>query len=409
MRYLIHDFAGHPFQVQLSRELALRGNDVIHVYPIGLAGPKGRLERSEADPQRLTIRGIPLSASFRKYSAFRRFYAHRQYARDLKSLISNERVDAVLSGNTPIDVQAELLWHCQRHGVRFVHWVQDVYCFALEFYLRRKLGPLARLVSFPFLKLEQSVARRSNASVVIASAFRDVLLEWGVPEKQIAVHENWAPLDELASFPRENEWSRKHSLYGKTVFLYSGTLGLKHRPDLLYNLAKSLDTTCEVVVVSQGVGREYLEKMPKLENLLLLDFQPYEALPQMLASADVLVATLETDAAEFAVPSKILTYLCAGRAILLAAPKVNLAASIIQRSGSGAVVDPDKTAELINAAKEFASNPELRRDLGASARRYAEKNFEISRIARFFESALSQTPAFSVLAEFSEPNIPTHV
>ena len=42
----------------------------------------------------------------------------------------------------------------------------------------------------------------------------------------------------------------------------------------------------------------------------------------MLASADVLVALLETDAGAFSVPSKVLTSLSAGRPILAAIPAV---------------------------------------------------------------------------------------
>jgi len=34
MRLLIHDYAGHPFQVQLSRELARRGHSVTHAAQI---------------------------------------------------------------------------------------------------------------------------------------------------------------------------------------------------------------------------------------------------------------------------------------------------------------------------------------------------------------------------------------
>ncbi|RYJ01060.1 MAG: glycosyltransferase WbuB, partial [Actinomycetales bacterium] len=30
MKVVVHDFSGHPFQVQLSRELARRGHDVVH-------------------------------------------------------------------------------------------------------------------------------------------------------------------------------------------------------------------------------------------------------------------------------------------------------------------------------------------------------------------------------------------
>ena len=32
LRVVVHDYVGHPFQVQLSRELARRGMDVLHLH-----------------------------------------------------------------------------------------------------------------------------------------------------------------------------------------------------------------------------------------------------------------------------------------------------------------------------------------------------------------------------------------
>jgi glycosyltransferase involved in cell wall biosynthesis len=182
--------------------------------------------------------------------------------------------------------------------------------------------------------------------------------------------------------------STSQGLDGKTVFLYSGTLGLKHRPDLLYRLASSLDDTCRVVVISEGTGRTYLEEMPKLDNLILLGFQPYDQVPNVLASADVLLATLEADAGAFAVPSKVLTYHCAGRPLLLAAPATNLAASVVQRSGGGLTGDPDDVNDFINKAKLLAADSALRRSMGEKARSYAEQAFDISRIGTVFENIL---------------------
>ncbi len=376
-----------------------------HVYPLGLQVPKGRLQSSQTDSGNLSIRPVPLSGRFRKYSASRRFVAHRRYARDLKHILSRESFDVVLSGNTPIDVQAELLWHCRSNEVGFVHWVQDVYCRALEFYLRRKVGALAAAASAPFQKLEQLVASHSDATVVIARGFRKLLLAWGIPPDKITVVENWAPLDEVDVLPRANPWSEKHSLTADTVFLYSGTLGLKHRPDLLYKLAQSLGSRAKVVVITEGVGREYLEKLPKLDNLLLLGFQPYDDLPRVLATADVLLATLETDAGEFAVPSKILTYLCAGRPLLLAAPRDNLAASVVERSGAGFAVSPDNPDEWLAAASRLAENASVRRGLGVRARQYAEQQFDISRIAATFEQILNRACVRPVVRPIPSPGI----
>jgi hypothetical protein len=154
------------------------------------------------------------------------------------------------------------------------------------------------------------------------------------------VIENWAVLEEMPQLPRENNWSRSQEFERRPILLYSGTLGMKHRPDLLYLLAEQLKDECTVVIITDGIGQECPEKM-SLKNLRILPFQPYEILPEVLASADVLLATLDIDAGKFAVPSKILTYMCAGRPILFAGPRENLCAAIIQRSGGGLVGSPN--------------------------------------------------------------------
>jgi colanic acid biosynthesis glycosyl transferase WcaI len=45
MKLVVHDYCGHPFQVQLSRNLAMRGHDVTHIYFADDPGPKGALAR----------------------------------------------------------------------------------------------------------------------------------------------------------------------------------------------------------------------------------------------------------------------------------------------------------------------------------------------------------------------------
>jgi len=151
---------------------------------------------------------------------------------------------------------------------------------------------------------------------------------------------------------------------------------------------EALEGEAHVVVVSEGVGRRYLAKQPQLPNLTLLDFQPYARLPEILATADVLLATLEEDAGAFAVPSKVLTYLCAGRPVLLTAPVQNLAAEVIRRSGGGVVVEPNDAIGWVEAARKLGEDAELRASLGAKARQHAEATFDIGKIADRFEAVL---------------------
>ena len=94
----------------------------------------------------------------------------------------------------------------------------------------------------------------------------------------------------------------------------------------------------------------------------------------------------------FSVPSKVQSYLCAGRPVLLAAPPENLAARIVARENAGLAMHPDDLDGFIAAAKKLAGDAELRRTLGENGRRYAERAYDIlrttDRFERVFEAAL---------------------
>ena len=107
-----------------------------------------------------------------------------------------------------------------------------------------------------------------------------------------------------------------------------------------------------------------------------------------MASGDILLALLEADAGVFSVPSKVLSYLCAGRPVLAAIPGDNLAADVIRRSGGGVLVEPGDGAGLRAEARRLLEDPALRAQLGLRARQYAEDNFDIAAIGDRFEEIL---------------------
>src|SRR5581483_7642348 len=120
-----------------------------------------------------------------------------------------------------------------------------------------------------------------------------------------------------------------------------------------------------VVVVSEGPGADWLAaRTADVPALRLLPYQPYDRLPEVLASADVLLTLLEPTAAGFSVPSKVLTYLCAGRPQLASVGRENLAARVVERSGGGVVVPAADPAALVAAAEELLGDPGRRDELG---------------------------------------------
>src|SRR6478735_12214860 len=101
MRIIVHDYAGHPFEVQLSRELARRGHDVLHLYCGSTHTPRGELARNAVDPPTFDIRGVGLSQTIPKTNFFRRFLLESEYARKLIAECESFQPEVILSANTP--------------------------------------------------------------------------------------------------------------------------------------------------------------------------------------------------------------------------------------------------------------------------------------------------------------------
>lgn len=400
-RLVVHDYAGHPFQVQLSRELARRGHRVLHAYSASYRTGKGAVQRAADDPCGFAVEPIRLAQEFRKYSLWKRPLQDLEYGRALARLVHAFRPDVVLSANNPLLSQLLLLRACRRplSGPlsSFVFWQQDVHGLAMQQILDERVPVLGGRIGALAAALERRLLKASDAVVTIAEEFAATAHGWGVPAERVHVVENWAPLQEIPLLQRDNEWAAEHDLVGRRVVLYAGTLGLKHNPDVLFRLACRLrgEPDVRVVVVSEGLGADRLRKLAARENpgnLVLLGFQPYDRLPSVLASADILVTLLDTEYAAHSVPSKVLTYHCAGRALLAAVPAGNPAATLVRRAGSGIVVDPSDEAGFTQAAMRLLNDPALRSALAARARKHAEAAFDIGAIADRFEIVLQQVP-----------------
>jgi colanic acid biosynthesis glycosyl transferase WcaI len=400
LRIAVHDYCGHPFQFELSRELARRGHQVRHFFFVEDAGPKGNSQRCPSDPPGFSVEPISIGRPYSKTNLIQRRQADLRYGKTAARRIADFAPEIVISGNTPLEAQASLLGSARRAGVPFVFWMQDFYSLAADKILRRKLPVLGGIIAAYYRHLEASMLRQSDGVVLISRDFTPALEKLGVDKDKLVVIPNWGALSELPLRPKNNAWSKACGLSDKFVFLYSGTLALKHNPDLLWALAKHFekDPAVAVAVVGSGVSYEALMRRCQatpMQNLHLLPLQPMELFPDVLGSADVLVGLLENDAGPFSVPSKVLNYLCAGRPILLSAPSDNLAVRIVENSKAGACVPAGDVQAFLEVATRLRHEPDSRATLGCAARAYAESSFDIEAVADRFESVFAAAIAKS--------------
>lgn len=389
VRLVVHDYSGHPGQVHLSREFARRGHHVEHQYCASYTTGRGATARRAGDPESFSVRALELGDEFARYSPFVRLQQELQYARIAARSIREARPDVAVLSNVPLLSLFFLTRALSRRRIPYVFWQQDVYSDAIGVIARRRLGRVGALVSWIADRTERTVARGAACVVPISETFIDRLDSWGVSRSNVRVIPNWGAIDEMPSRPRENAWADAHGLVGVPVVMYAGTLGMKHDPSVLEHLARTAPAGSRMVVVSQGQGREWLEShAADVPGLTLLDYQPYEQLPDMLASADVLVVLLESDASRYSVPSKVLNYFCAGRPVLGLLPRDNAVSHMIELAQAGLVVDVKDAATASAAVNGLLADSAGREEMGVAARRYAETTFDVGKVGDLFESVV---------------------
>jgi len=397
MRIVVHDYAGHAFPISLSRALAGRGHQVVHVFASSLQTPRGDLTRKPQDSITLDFHEIPMDPDYvkYKYSFRRRRNMEIAYGHRVAKFIRTWKPDAVLSGNTPTETQEPITLAAVAVGGRFYYWLQDFYSLAVDKILRRKIPVAGAWVGAWYRHLDRRQFQRSSKIIAITEDFAPTLSgEFGVDVSKVEVVPNWALIEEIPLLPKDNAWSRLHGLHDRFIFLYSGTIGMKHNPAMLLELARrhSENPEVRVVIVSEGIGAQWLKKeaaAANLTNLIILPYQPFQDLPSVLATGDVLVGILEEEAGTFSVPSKTLSYLCAGRPLLLAIPLENLAARITRNRGAGLTVAPKDLEGFLAAADELYRSEALRGECGIQARAYAEETFPTQKTADVFERILA--------------------
>lgn len=398
MRLVVHDFSGHPFQAELSRALAAQGHTVEHLYAEQYVSGKGHLEVMEGDAPGLSFTGLRLTLPFMKYSPWVRVRFERAYG---KAWIERQRArqdDVVIASNVPLVSLFRFARWARRAGQPWVMWHQDVYSVGLADELRRRLPrPLAAIGAKVLDAMEAFCARNAAHVVAIGDGFTDTYRRWSVPDEDVSVIPNWAPLDKV--FPVERDNSRTSEIFAdacKLRLLYAGTLGRKHNPLLLADILRATrgrGVPACLTVVSEGEGADDLRAAAAAEpdlDLQVLPFQPAADLPEVLGSADVLVALLEPDATAFSIPSKVLSYMAAGRPILGLMPEDNPAAlDILATGGHVGAPTPDGAVGAIEWLEKLHAMPDSVTAIGARARSVAEEKFDLEDITRKFSTILA--------------------
>ena len=388
IKIIIHDYAGHPFQLELSKQLSNKFN-VYHFYYQNDYGPKANFKNDNKD--RLNIKGIGKTISYNKNKFIDRFFKDLEYGKEVSRYISEIKPDVVISGNCPTLAQEYIVKTCQKNNSKCIIWVQDFYSHAVKLLLKKKLSFFSFPISFLFEYLEKKQLQKANSLIIISNDWEQKLLSWNINNEKIKYIPNWGDIKNIEYLEKKPNSFLDENFLDKDKFriIYTGTLALKHNPQIITDIAAK-NKNIEVVVIGAGTGFQKLDKMKYIpSNIKLLPLQPFEKMNHILNSADALLAILNEEASKFSVPSKILNYLCAGKPIILSAPKDNLSTKIINESKSGKSFEPNDLDGINNFLRILLNDKDLKKKYSLNAREYALRNFNIEKISAQFENLIN--------------------
>jgi colanic acid biosynthesis glycosyl transferase WcaI len=247
-------------------------------------------------------------------------------------------------------------------------------------------------------KVERAAYRNAALVTTLTNGMRDRIIGKGVPAERVELLE--ARVDDSLFNIGAKEGSTFRERYGlqnKFLVTHSGNMGVKQGLDVIVDAAllnKSDDSVHFLLVGDGAVCDRIRQRVAELElnNVSFLPLLEAEDFRGLLAASDICLLTQQKSVSEIAFPSKIVTYLAAGRPVIASVNPSSEVAQTLCESGAGRVVAPEDGAALLDAIQEFRS-ADLR-EYGQNAREYANRRWSSARVLGHLErSLLSVVPS----------------
>jgi len=194
----------------------------------------------------------------------------------------------------------------------------------------------------------------------------------------------------------------------RVTFIYAGVMGIAQGLDLMLDVAAAVRDLSHVqfVLVGDGAERESLKRRIEVENLQnvrLVQAQPKERIPALLAASGVVFHALKFRIPG-AVPSKIYEAMASGLPILFAGGGEG--ARRILEARAGLVIPYGDVRGLAEAVRRLVSAPALRQRLGEAGRLAAERLYSRKQIASRLHHLLLGVTSRAEAAQRGHASIP---
>jgi len=196
---------------------------------------------------------------------------------------------------------------------------------------------------------------------------------------------NWVDVAWIKPVERmRNPFARAQGLEDQLVVAYTGNMGATHAIETILEVAERLHSVPEILFlfIGDGTKRNLVAgavHSGRLPNARLLPWISYDQLADPLASIDVSIVTLAQGYEHLSIPSKTISALSAGSAILGISREPSDLASLIDETACGINFTPDQVDAIVDWLRSLAHDQSRLRAYQQAARAVALERFSEAR------------------------------
>jgi colanic acid biosynthesis glycosyl transferase WcaI len=278
----------------------------------------------------------------------------------------------------------------RRHHCKLIVVVQDLMAKAVT---QSGIGG-GRRASRVTGAIERYALSQADRVAVISGAFRDQLHEYGIPDERISIFPNWT---HISRTELSRDAARRTLGWPVEPFtvVHTGNIGLKQDLGNLVEIARRFEREpgFRFVIIGQGSQRRSVEAQAAgLANLSFVDPLDREQYPISLAAADLLVVNERPGVGDMSLPSKLTSYLAAGRPVIAAVgPDGATAAELARTGGAGLIVPPADPATFAAAVHNLRRDDLRCARMAAAGRSYADRSLGKAAATDRLDALLTQT------------------
>jgi colanic acid biosynthesis glycosyl transferase WcaI len=306
----------------------------------------------------------------------------------LRALL-RKRPDVMLVVSPPLGLAAPAILLSRMWDVPYVYDVED-----LQPDSAADLGMLPKWAIRLLYKVESAAYRHARLVTTLTPSMRQRIIAKGFAEDKVELLEPRMDESLIDLLPEEGDaFRRRYDLGEKFLVTHSGNIGVKQGIDVILDAA-ALNRTDESMLflcVGNGAECERIKaraaelNLGNVRFLPLLDEKDFRGL---MAASDICLVTQRNSVSEIAFPSKIVTYLAAGRPIVASVNPECEVARMMGESGAGKVVPAEDPAALLDAICTLRCD-DLRK-AGENAREYACARWSSARVLGELERNLTE-------------------